>query len=94
MRSIYRSQCFLGYLGHSPLSVKSFYPDTLRLFPSLNLCDIGPLLPVLPWKHLEIPRNGHFWTFGHKWNFDRAQLSVLEVDDDLERVTCHLSPPG
>ena len=83
---------FSGYLGRSPLGVKSVYPDTVHLFSSLNFRDIGPLLPVLPWK---IPRNSLLWAFGHKWNFDRAQLSMaLEVDGDLERVTCHLSLPG
>jgi len=71
------------------LSVKSFCLDTLRLFSSLNFSDIGPLLPALPWKHLEIPRNGLLWAF------HPAQLRVvLEVDGDLEHVTCHLSLPG
>jgi hypothetical protein len=84
-----------GYLGRSPLSVKSFYSDTLCLFSSLNLCDIGPLLPVIPWKHLEIPRHCLLCAFSHIWNFDRTQLgTVLEVDGDLERVTCRLSLPG
>lgn len=37
--------------------------------------------------------NTLLWAFGRKWNFDREQFgAALEVDGDLERITCGLSP--